>query len=110
MLLPNGTYYSPPKQSTLKSKKYLFVFNYDLIIKVKEVTLPYSGDTKFLRVVAAIPNLAGRTMSGYEIPSFRRPYLVWESSDYTLEEPPTAKHMEALVRRFKRQYPRVGII
>lgn len=53
----------------------------DLLVKLCNVTRPISGRVDFQRWKAAHPNMAGRDFKGNEIPSFRPPYLVDESSD-----------------------------
>lgn len=110
MKLPDGTFYTPPTPASLKSKKWLGVFKYDLLIKVREVNRPYGGDNNFLRIVVALPNLAGRTMSGCEIPSFRKPFLIWESSDYTYLQPPTKDEVMAIAKKYQRRFPRIGLL
>jgi hypothetical protein len=62
------------------------------LVKVAAKRRPVSGDILGYRLVAAIPNLAGRKMvmtsSGpratkEEAPSFRKPYLISESMDHS---------------------------
>lgn len=52
-----------------------------VLVKIKNVTHPYSDRIDCQRMVAAIPNMSGRNMSGKPIPSFRKPFFVAESSD-----------------------------
>lgn len=52
--------------------------------KCKLVKTPYMEREIGYRLVAAYPNRAGRTMSGQECTSYRRPYLFAVSSDHTL--------------------------
>jgi hypothetical protein len=50
------------------------------MLKITATKRPISGDVIGYRIVAAIPNMAGRNY-GKEVPSFRKPYFVCESSD-----------------------------
>lgn len=51
-----------------------------VIIRAREVKKPISQETIGFRLEAAIPNMAGKAF-GHEVPSFKRPYFVAESSD-----------------------------
>lgn len=50
------------------------------MIAVKTVRRPYSQAALGVRLVAAIPNMAGK-MFGEVVPSFRKPYFIAESGD-----------------------------
>lgn len=56
------------------------------IIKIKETRRPISEDTIGFRIQAAVPNMAGRDFRGNAVPSFRKPYLIAESSDFSAIE------------------------
>lgn len=56
------------------------------ILKVKTMTSPISGDPRGLRVLAAMPNKAARTMFGQPTPSFDKPWAIAWFGDYTSDE------------------------
>jgi len=76
------------------------------LIRVQTKYRPISGDVQGYRLQACIPNKAARKMKktskGFaatdeEVPSFRKPYLILEGSDYAA--PPSDTDLE----RFKKQ-------
>ena len=57
------------------------------VYKVREVKRPYSGETTSLRIVVAIPNMEGhRPFKPEPCVSFRKGYLVFESSDFQFDQ------------------------
>lgn len=66
------------------------------IVKVKEVKRPYSGAAIGVRLVAAIPNMAGKAF-GEAVPSFNKPYFIAESGDSNwVTEPMRERFLEKL--------------
>ena len=56
------------------------------VYKVREVKRPYSGEVVSNRIVVAIPNMEGhRPFKDEPCVSFRKGYLVFESSDFQPE-------------------------
>ena len=54
------------------------------IIKVREVKSPYHQVFRGNRILVALPNMEGRKpFSSQPAPSFLRPYLIFQTSDYT---------------------------
>lgn len=53
------------------------------IYKVQEVTYPYSGQYKCLRLLIGIPNMEGtKPFTNVPCASFRKGYLLYQSSDF----------------------------
>jgi len=53
------------------------------VYKVREVKAPYSGESRSLRIVVAVPNMEGhRPFKNEPCVSFRKGFLLFESSDF----------------------------
>ena len=68
------------------------------ILKLKTVKHPISEEIIGFRLQAAIPNKAGKAF-GKSVPSFKRPYLLGESSDYS--EDYLKEHIDTVLDSFK---------
>lgn len=66
------------------------------IVKARIVKSPYMGAARGVRLVAAIPNMAGKAF-GDVVPSFRAPYFIAESGDdHTVSEDMRERFLEKL--------------
>lgn len=73
------------------------------IYKVREVTEPYSGQYKCYRLLIAIPNMAGtKPYTSEPAPSFRPGYLLYQSSDFHIE------NRDHVVTTILKMYERAG--
>lgn len=51
------------------------------IIKLQDLKSPCGTPRGMYRLLAAIPNMEGRTLSGNACPSFHKPFFITQSSD-----------------------------
>lgn len=72
------------------------------LVRLKESKHPISEETIGFRLQAAVPNVAGRAF-GKEIPSFRAPYFIAESSDHSLSELEKDGVFEDIIKQFQEQ-------
>lgn len=54
----------------------------EVMLRLKTVKHPISEETIGFRIQAAVPNKAGKAF-GKPIPSFKKPYFISETSDYS---------------------------
>lgn len=72
------------------------------LIRLKQTTHPISEEVIGFRLQAAIPNMAGKAF-GKEVPMFRSPYLISESSDHSVEELSRDGAFEKVIASFQEQ-------
>jgi len=72
------------------------------IYKVREVKSPYQQVFRGNRILIALPNMEGRKpFVGTPAPSFLRPYLIFQTSDYIDRDLPKA--LELLLQELRRR-------
>jgi hypothetical protein len=74
----------------------------ECIYKVREISSPIHKDFRGLRLVVAIPNMAGhKAFSSTPAPSFNKGYLLFQSSDYNSDDLQTKlpQHIRWLLKR-----------
>lgn len=72
------------------------------IYKIREVLSPYQQVFRGYRILIALPNMEGRKpFVGTPAPTFIRPYLIFQTSDYTEQEIGRAE--ELMIKELQRR-------
>lgn len=76
------------------------------MLRLREVKRPISEETIAFRIEAAIPNRAGKAF-GKNVPSFRKPYFIAETSDIS-EQELNAENFEKAMTSFRQKLKWAG--
>lgn len=72
------------------------------IYKIREVKSPICGEFRGMRILIAVPNMDGnRPFQSIPAASFAKSYMIFQTSDYTLDE--IDQKEQAVIRELRRR-------